>query len=56
VQLRHGLTMALGSAPAETAGNEVFVGSSQNTSLVAELPCVTVREEAKEAERRAAVA
>lgn len=35
------LTMALGSAPAGSASNEVFLGSSQNTSVVAELPCIS---------------
>ncbi|KAG7379313.1 hypothetical protein PHYPSEUDO_008741 [Phytophthora pseudosyringae] len=39
--MQRGLAMAIGSAPDGAASNEVFVGSSQNTSLVAELPCVT---------------
>ena len=37
------LTMALGSAPADAAKNEVFLSSSHNTSVVVELPCVAVR-------------
>ncbi|KAE9046196.1 hypothetical protein PR001_g4657 [Phytophthora rubi] len=36
-----GLKMVVGSPPVDAEKNEVFVGSSQNTSLVAELPCVT---------------
>ncbi|KAG6582951.1 Zinc carboxypeptidase [Phytophthora cinnamomi] len=36
-----GLNMTLGSAPAGAEKNEVLVASSQNTTLVAELPCVT---------------
>ncbi|RLN47980.1 hypothetical protein BBJ29_009218 [Phytophthora kernoviae] len=38
---RHGVTMTMGSPPADAASNEVFLGSSQNTSVVAELPCIT---------------
>ncbi|GMF26908.1 unnamed protein product [Phytophthora lilii] len=38
---RPGLMLQLGSATADAARNEVFVGSSQNTSVVAELPCVS---------------
>ncbi|CAI5739040.1 unnamed protein product [Hyaloperonospora brassicae] len=39
---RNRLTMALGSAPFPAALNEVQVGSSQlNTSIVAELPCIS---------------
>ncbi|KAJ8528616.1 hypothetical protein ON010_g14714 [Phytophthora cinnamomi] len=39
--VRGGLNMTLGSAPAGAEKNEVLVASSQNTTLVAELPCVT---------------
>ncbi|KAG7398369.1 hypothetical protein PHYBOEH_011277 [Phytophthora boehmeriae] len=38
---RRGLTMVVGSPPADAASNEVFIGSSQNSSIVAELPCIT---------------
>ncbi|KAL4165507.1 hypothetical protein KRP22_014217 [Phytophthora ramorum] len=39
--VQSGLTMVYGSSPADAASNEVFVGSSQNTSVAAELPCAS---------------
>ncbi|CAI5738078.1 unnamed protein product [Peronospora destructor] len=35
------LTMTLGSASADAAKNEIFLSSSQNTSVVAKLPCIS---------------
>ncbi|CAI5733392.1 unnamed protein product [Peronospora farinosa] len=35
------VTMTLGSAPGGAEKNEIFLGSSQNTSVVAQLPCIS---------------
>ncbi|KAI9909288.1 hypothetical protein PsorP6_014912 [Peronosclerospora sorghi] len=39
--VQHPLTMTLASAPTDAARNEILVRSSQNTSVLAQVPCLT---------------